>query len=99
MWLLACQHTGQSPALCLWPFCAFQSELHSILAQLTPLHSLIWELGQPGLGRILDTETRGWPGGLGYDLTGTSVELLAFAQAVLQKQYRPLMAVPPLEPL
>ena len=71
----------------------------NILAQHTPLHSLIWELGQPGLGRILDTETQGRPGGLGYDLTGTSVELLALAQAVPQKQYRPLMAVLPLEPL
>lgn len=71
----------------------------NILAQLTPLHSLIRELGQPGLGRTLDTETQGWPGGLGYDLTGTPVGLLAFAQAVPQKQYRPLLEVPPLEPL
>lgn len=51
----------------------------NLLAQLTPHRSVIREIGQPGFGRVLDIETQEWPGGLGYDLTGTSVELLAFA--------------------
>ena len=44
----------------------------NVLAQLTPHHGLIREVGQPGLGRIPYIETQEWPGGLGYDLTGTS---------------------------
>lgn len=85
---------------CVYCLCVhFNLSCANILAQLTPYHGLIREVGQPGLGRIPDIETQEWPGGLGYDQTGTSVELLAFAQAVPQKQYRPLMAVLPFEPL